>query len=115
MSESNERTGSTWQLEPTSPIPTLHLGGIWRLEHSLPTPEIIVGQAKSLKVDASGVTEWDTGLVAFLFTLNRMLVEREWLLRADRGAGSRRFFGYRLAWARRRNEPAVGESATQAR
>jgi len=43
------------------------------------------------------------------------LVEREWLLRADRGAGSRRFFGYRLAWARRRNEPAVGESATQAR
>jgi phospholipid/cholesterol/gamma-HCH transport system permease protein len=76
MSESNERTGSTWQLEPTGPIPTLHLGGIWRLEHSLPTPEIIVGQAKSLKVDASGVTEWDTGLVAFLFTLNRMLVER---------------------------------------
>jgi phospholipid/cholesterol/gamma-HCH transport system permease protein len=79
MTDPNAPTGSIWDLDTTGPIPILHLAGIWRLGPSLPSAESVAraaGQAKSLRVDATRVTQWDTGLMTFLFTLNRLLLER---------------------------------------
>ena len=79
MTDLDARTGSVWNLDATGPIPTLRLAGVWRLGPSLPSAENVareVGQIKSLRIDAAGVTQWDTGLMSFLFTLNRLLIER---------------------------------------
>ena len=53
----------------------LRLGGSWRLTHRLPDPgEALAalghgGPARRVAIDASGVTEWDSGLVAFAIRL----------------------------------------------
>src|SRR5262249_7333853 len=82
---------------------------------SLPSAESVahaMGQAKSLRVDTTGVTQWDTGLMAFLFTLNRLLIDRGGELDpSGLPAGADRL--YRLAIALpptegRASKPSVG-------
>lgn len=76
---------SAWQLTVESPAPDLvqvRLSGAWRLEHRLPglgdVEEALSRNAgtKRVALEASGVTAWDTGLVAFVLKLLQLCEAR---------------------------------------
>ena len=72
MAESGEATLRTRLAGPERVV--LELSGAWLSRHGLPDPAAIVRElsradARAMEIDASGVTEWDSGLVTFVLKL----------------------------------------------
>jgi phospholipid/cholesterol/gamma-HCH transport system permease protein len=89
------------RIDETGPASTLHLAGAWQLGRPLPSAESVARDLKAtseIRFDAAELKRWDTGLMVFLWQLDRFCRERG--LRLDPGGlpeGARRLL--RLATA----------------
>ncbi len=101
MIQPEEVLEPSYRIDDAGPTSTLHLAGVWQLGRSLPSAATVargLEATSEVRFDASALQRWDTGLIVFLLSLERLCRERG--LAVDPSGlpdGARRL--YRLATA----------------
>ena len=114
-----------WQLAVECPVPDLvrvRLSGTWRLEDHLPDVAEVQGalarnpSVRRLTLEATQVTAWDTGLVAFVLKTMRLCESRAIALdRQALPAGVDRLIGLATAVPEKKMEPPPAAGSWLAR
>ena len=79
MTQPEEAPAPSFRIDEAGPTSTLHLAGAWQLGRSLPSAASVAGGLKAtseVRLDASELGRWDTGLIVFLLSLERLCRER---------------------------------------
>ncbi len=79
MNQPEEPPGPGFRIDQAGPTSTLHLAGAWQLGRSLPSAADVARGLRAtseVRFDTSELERWDTGLIVFLLSLERLCREQ---------------------------------------